>query len=184
LNTTPSEYSVGLVDGSGIERKKNFYHTDNVNIGSLRFDNVCYTVENLDVFEKYLCTHIDGLLGTNILRLLNWEIDFANQTINVSSKPFSSANYGMEIPFRETFSGTPQIKIMMGKYYFWAELDMGYNDYIAIKDSVFLKSEKTPQNMPEAGVKVRKRYLMMKRLKTNMFPIWIRFISELKREII
>ncbi|MCL2132645.1 MAG: aspartyl protease family protein [Lentimicrobiaceae bacterium] len=137
LNSIQSEYSVMVSDAAGIEKKMNFYHTDNVQVGSLQFNNVCYAVENLDIFEKHLCMRTDGLLGTNMMRLLNWEIDFSNQTITVSDKPFLATDYRMEIPFRETFSRNPEIKMEMGEYYFWAILDMGNNDLIQIPDSIF-----------------------------------------------
>jgi hypothetical protein len=139
--------SVPTTDADGIEQAVDFYltdDTDNFQIGSLYFDNVGYGVSNLDVFEDVLCTHIDGILGDNILSLLNWEIDFSNKTIVVSQKPFSVDNYSMEIPFKESFGNrTPEVKMQMGKYVFYAALDMGYNGGIKISDSIFFKSGKS-----------------------------------------
>ena len=140
LNAIQSKYSILCSDGAGISKSMDFYSVDDVHVGSLCFDNVGYGVANLDIFEKHLCMRIDGLLGTNILRLLNWEIDFSNQIITVSDKPFSATNYTMLIPFKESFSRTPEIKMGMGEYSFWATLDMGYNDLIEIPDSLFFKS--------------------------------------------
>ena len=137
LNPTTS-VSFPATDADKTEKTIDFYCTDNVQIGSLYFDNVGYGIVNLDAFEKRLCMRIDGLLGVNIFKLLNWEIDFSNKIISVSNKPFSADNYGMEIPFRESFGGrTPEIRMDMGKYYFYATLDMGNNDLIQIQDSIF-----------------------------------------------
>lgn len=139
-------YSVSMpvVDAAGLVDTVNFYCTDNVCIGNLCFDNVGYGIANLDVFEKHQCMRIDGLLGINILRLLNWEIDFSNQIINVSDKPFLAANYAMVMPFEESIGGrTPEIKMKMGIYYFYVTLDLGNNDLIQIPDSIFFKVPKS-----------------------------------------
>ena len=137
LNAT-SSFPVPTIDAGGITKTIDYYRTDNVQIGSLCFDNVGYGVANLDVFQKHLCMRIDGLLGVNIFNLLNWEIDFSNQIISVSNKPFSVNNYSMEIPFIESLGGrTPEIRMIMGKYNFYAKLDMGNNDLIQIPDSIF-----------------------------------------------
>jgi hypothetical protein len=136
LNST---YSVSLpaIDADGIDKTVDFYYTDSVQFGSLCFDNVGYGVVNLDVFQKHTCMRIDGFLGVNIFNLLNWEIDFSNQIINVSNNPFSPNNYSMEIPFKESLSRVPTIKMKMGKYIFYATLDIGNNDLTRIPDSLF-----------------------------------------------
>ena len=136
-----SSVSLPALDAAGIADTIKFYSTDNVCLGNLCFDNVGYGVTNLDAFETHLCMRIDGLLGVNIIKLLNWEIDFSNQIITVSDKPFLATDYGMEIPFEEALGGrTPEIKMKMGEYSFWATLDMGNNDLIQIPDSLFFKS--------------------------------------------
>jgi hypothetical protein len=144
---TTHSMSVPTTDADGIKQAMNFYltdYTDNFQMGSLYFDNVGYGVLNIDAFEDAICTHIDGILGDNILSLLNWEIDFSNKTIIVSKKPFSVDNYSMKIPFKKSFGArTPEIKMQMGKYVFYATFDMGNNGGIDISDSIFFKSGKS-----------------------------------------
>jgi hypothetical protein len=132
-------------DDHQIEKTVNFYCTDSVSVqvGSLYFDNVGYGVVNLDKFEQELCIPIDGVLGVNILRKLNWEIDFFNQIINVSNKPFSANNYGMKIHFKLFSSRTPEVIIVIGRFSFYATLDMGSGGGISILESSFIKSGKS-----------------------------------------
>ncbi|MDR0367673.1 MAG: aspartyl protease family protein [Bacteroidales bacterium] len=137
-------FSIPVIDAAGIVDSLNFYNTDNVCLENICFDNVAYGVANLDAFERHSCMRIDGLFGSNILRLLNWEIDFSNQILCVSDKAFSRDNYNMEIPFRESQgSRTPEIRMEMGEFYFYATLDLGNNDLIQIPDSLFFKSRKS-----------------------------------------
>lgn len=136
-------HPIQIVDADAIEKTISVYAIDNFRVNSIQFDNVSYGVANLDDIEKQICMRIDGLLGTNILRLLNWEIDFDNQTITISDKSFSSNNYVMEILFEESFSCTPEIKMTMGEYCFSAILDMGNNDLIQLPDSLFFLSRKS-----------------------------------------
>jgi hypothetical protein len=151
--TLTTSISLPITDANKIEQTMDFYCTDSVQVGSLYFDNVGYGVINLDNFEKVLCMRIDGLLGTNIFRLLNWEIDFSNQIISVSNKPFSVNNYAMKILFKESFGNrSPKIRIIMSKYGFYATFDRGYNEGIKISDNLFFKSGKSSYLKSAKGI--------------------------------
>ena len=74
-------YQNKMVDASNITHKETFYKLDDLTIGTTKFKNIGVASQNLDKFSQKMCLQIDGILGSNIIRTLNWKIDYKNKQL-------------------------------------------------------------------------------------------------------
>ncbi|WP_425389577.1 aspartyl protease family protein [Ekhidna sp.] len=75
----------------------------NIGAGKLEYDEKSYSP----------CVAKDGLIGSNLIKLAHWKIDYQNRKIYFSDKPFESvAEQSIRISFdRPVLSSTPKIKL-------------------------------------------------------------------------
>lgn len=133
-------FSNNLQDGAGTIQNEVMYTIGNVEFAGVTFNNVVGPAFDLDKFEKLFCIKIDGILGTNMMRTCRWKIDYNAKTLTFSDKKLKPEGKVQEIDFRENFSGTPEIRHVIGEYNYWAIMDTGYNGTFVIPDSLFFKS--------------------------------------------
>lgn len=137
-------------DGAGITRNGKFSILPHLQLGKVGFSHIGFSAQDLSKFQKR-CLHIDGIFGTNMMRRCFWKIDYKNHQISFSDrkKAIALENPAVTIPFKESFSGSPQIAMAFNnpKKGFWALWDTGYTSEIQIPDSLFFKLGK-PKKVP------------------------------------
>ncbi|WP_299365235.1 aspartyl protease family protein [Winogradskyella sp.] len=70
---------ISVVSSSGLRSKMRFYKSGNISIGSRKITGhrILNTAEN-DIFS---CHKVDGILGVDIIKELNWKIDFKQKIL-------------------------------------------------------------------------------------------------------
>jgi hypothetical protein len=139
LNLTPV-FKNKMVDGAGSEQEEDVVTLDKLKAGNITFDHVGAAVADLSEFENYFCFKLDGIFGTNMMRICSWEIGYKNKTLTFSDKKIKPDFDADDISFIESFSGNPVLKLQMGEYNFQALLDTGKNQTLDIPDSLYFQS--------------------------------------------
>ncbi len=128
-----------FVDSAGNVSEENFYTVPEIKFGSVKFQNVGVGSFELAKFSQLLCRPLDGILGSNMMRVCNWEIDYDKVSIRLASDKISLPNAN-SVPFTQNFSGTPRVKIDTNGINFLADLDTGNNGSLDIPNDYFEKS--------------------------------------------
>jgi len=83
-----------LSDANHSKKKVKIGTTDLMEIGGFKISNAKSILSDM----PYLVCHDYYLLGSNVIQQLNWKIDFDNNLIHVSLKPFATDNHYFKIP--------------------------------------------------------------------------------------
>jgi len=75
----------GVIDSQRNKSILKIIQLDTISIGGYHFLNTGAIVANLNKSIAVNCLDIDGIIGSNLIQLANWEIDFKNQIIKISS---------------------------------------------------------------------------------------------------
>lgn len=71
---------------SGISEKKKVVLVDEFKIEGIQFQDISTFVMDLSGLQKaFGCKQIDGLIGNNLMRKANWQIDYQNKKIRMTS---------------------------------------------------------------------------------------------------
>lgn len=81
-------------DSNSETKKVRTAYTDEIKIGGLKISNVKSLIYDM----PFLSCQDFYLLGSNVIKLLNWEIDFEKKIVRVSQKPF---------PIKENYLALP-----------------------------------------------------------------------------
>lgn len=128
-----------FVDSAGNTTEEKFYTVPEIQFGSTKFQNVGVGSFDLSKFSQLLCRPIDGIFGSNMMRVCNWEIDYEKPQIRLSSDKISIPNAD-SVPFSQNFSGTPRVRIETSGINFLADVDTGNNGSLDIPNEYFTKS--------------------------------------------
>jgi hypothetical protein len=80
----------------------------------------------------------------------------------------------MNFHFKKSFTHTPKVKMQMGKYVFYAILDMGYGGGIQITDTVFFKTGKSDLNLKYSkGEGINSATLFNEKIIENKYKVEI-----------
>ncbi|MCF8429401.1 MAG: retroviral-like aspartic protease family protein [Bacteroidia bacterium] len=144
------ENSVPVDDNNGTEVMANVV-LKNINIGKSSFSNIACVVGNTKRLSDIGCVKIDGIIGTNLIKLCNWKLDPTNQIISFSKQPFkkeeNSSSYNIEF----TNEQLPLIKFNYDNISFYALIDSGFSDYFELNDNILRKSKKYRQIKRKKG---------------------------------
>jgi predicted aspartyl protease len=130
-----------IVDAAGVKTQQEIYMIDNLNLSNITFSKVSCASMNFDSFSTAFCRKIDGLFGTNIMRLGNWKIDYINHSINFSSEKMKPEFDYNTVEFEHNFSDSPIVSVVTGGIRFKALIDSGNNTYIDLPDTVYKQSK-------------------------------------------
>lgn len=75
----------GVIDSQRNKSIVKIIQLDTISIGGYHFLNTGAIVADLTKSIAVNCLNIDGIIGSNLIQLANWEIDFKNQKIKISS---------------------------------------------------------------------------------------------------
>ena len=66
---------------------------------------------DLSKFTQSTGVRIDGLLGVDTFRRLNWQVDNKNRTLTVSVQPPSTLSYQQCVPYNDNYGSAPELRI-------------------------------------------------------------------------
>lgn len=81
-------------DSNSETKKVRTAYTDEIKIGEFKISNVKSLIYDM----SYLSCQDFYLLGSNVIKLLNWEIDFEKMIVRVSQKPFPIKDSYLALP--------------------------------------------------------------------------------------
>lgn len=128
-----------FVDSAGNTTQENFYLVPEIKLGNIAFRTVGVGSFDLSKFSGLLCRPIDGIFGSNMMRICNWEIDYGKTSIRMSSEKIQIPN-SVTVPFEQNFSGTPRVRLETSGINFLADVDTGNNGSLDIPFEFFEKS--------------------------------------------
>ncbi|QSE95934.1 aspartyl protease family protein [Fulvivirga lutea] len=116
-------------DSNGNTRLIEVVSVDSLSIGDATFYNI--GAGEVEYGEKSFspCIAKNGIIGANLIKLVNWHFDFESQQIRITTGPINIDQNWTSIEFdRPMLSGTPLIDIKIGDEIIEDMLfDLGYN---------------------------------------------------------
>ncbi|MEL6533826.1 MAG: aspartyl protease family protein [Bacteroidota bacterium] len=135
-------FQVGAIktnsDSQGNEQEIEVVQMDSLKLGELNFYNIGAGKLTWDSLSASPCLADGGIIGANLMKLANWQIDYATQMITVSDQAFEPSATAIHIPFRHpVFSGTPEIDLNIeGRKVSHVLLDLGSNGSLRLPFSL------------------------------------------------
>ncbi|SHL74767.1 Aspartyl protease [Chryseobacterium carnipullorum] len=123
LTSVPSLKDFDARDGNAVFVKMNVKLADKVELGNVTITNTPFT--DVDFSKMIGKVKIKGILGSSIIRKLNWRFDFDHKKVTVSRNTF--AVKGTVLPFE--IDPYNNYKILFGVNFRMgvAQIDFGYN---------------------------------------------------------
>ena len=129
-----------VIDAAGIRTQEQIYMIENLAVSGITFSKVRCASMPFDSFSTALCRKIDGLFGTNIMRLGNWKIDYKSHSIDFSAEKIKPGFDYDTVEFQHNFSDSPVVTLIAGGIRFPALIDSGNNTFIDVPDTLYRQS--------------------------------------------
>lgn len=174
LNT---EYERSNSTAQGITKRVEITTLDSILLGNAPFYNIAAGKLKYSKTSYSPCIAKHGIIGSNLIKLAHWKIDYQNQTLQFSSEKFNlnpEINYAM-LPFSTSFlSGIPEIEIEInGKIIDDVIFDLGYNGGLVLPMPYAnqFKTEKTQTIIDQSTSGIfgtNRDTLLVKKLEVNI----------------
>lgn len=121
---------------AGISRELEITRVEEWMLGQIPFRNLSAGKLDYDASSSSPCLAPHGLVGSNLIRLAHWKVDFQNQMLSFSDSAFQpdrmEAQY--RIPFdHEKLTGIPEVSMVVGEQTVSGLIfDLGYNGGIVL----------------------------------------------------
>lgn len=104
---------LNVIDGSALDQTQvKFWQSKPIQVGSHPISgSVPWIGLDLSKVDMAYGAHVDGLLGANAFRQLNWGFDNIHRTLTVWSLPPSTAGYERCAPYDDAFGSSPFLNI-------------------------------------------------------------------------
>lgn len=143
---SPTKKKLTVVSSSGRRTKMRFYKSGTIELGSrkIRGHQILNTPQN----EIFSCYQIDGILGVDIIKALNWKIDYKNQYLIMYPKNFlpeeTNQMHALDFSFRDN---RPYVfmKRKQSRFQFLLDTGAGGHSNISKKDYNLVGLEELPQ---------------------------------------
>lgn len=150
--------STGITDTDNNKTKMDFVQVDTLFIGSIPFYEQTAFVGNFNANPLLKCLEIDGIIGSNLMRLCNWSINQDDQTIALcSSIDKERLSASAIIPFTTDKQYNILLDIGLGESVIHnMKVDYGSNGVIEIPQKVFSVLKQQHNNIRifhETGIK-------------------------------
>ena len=128
-----------IIDSDHNRKKVNWVRVDEIQIGDISFTNQTAFVGDFKANPILECLHIDGIVGSNLMRHCNWTIDQEQKKLSLHSNNIASADdNSTRIPFREDFQYNIFLNLTIGEAIIKnIRMDYGSNGSIALDNSIF-----------------------------------------------
>lgn len=126
---------------SGRKQESGFVALPSIWIDGVEFIETGTIIQDLAGLNLFLgCHEIDGIIGNNLMRKANWQIDYENQKIRFTDQP-EKLHFSEEahiIPISKKKWGNKHLEILINGEEGYYTFDTGFSGYIQ-NDSKFLK---------------------------------------------
>ncbi len=126
------------------EKNISMVELKNINIGGINFQESVGMIWDLSNFTKLIgCIRIDGIIGNNLMRKVNWQINYENRTLQLSDKMegFKISNKAKKISMNAGDYGNIFFNINIRDKIKKFTFDTGYNGFMQTGDPTVLENE-------------------------------------------
>ena len=135
-----SNVSITVRDAHGNAAKQEVASVKQMELGSIKFNNVGVVVINYPASSTIRCLGKDGIIGTDILDLCNWTIDFKNSTVTATDSALNFPKGAAVLPFSNKVAFMPYLDVKIGNTMVKNVLvDMGFNGSFTLPERNFNK---------------------------------------------
>lgn len=116
----------------------------NIDIGGVQFQETAGMIWEISKFADLIgCVKIDGLIGNNLMRKTNWQIDYHNKIIYISDKVenFSISSSSKKMIMNSGKSGNVLLNLNIKNKTKKFTFDTGYNGFIQTGETDFLEND-------------------------------------------
>jgi predicted aspartyl protease len=131
---------IGNIFITGSSDSSNLF-LENFTIGHTEFRNIKCVYLDLNQFTKQTCVKIDGIIGANILNLLNWNMNTQSGRLYWSRTPFKEEAISTKLRL-EHYRLLPITKVTYGNISFYVLIDTGFNGFLELNEQTIKQSSK------------------------------------------
>ena len=140
-------------NGSDSVKKVERVQINSIQIAGIEFQETVSLVWDVSKFGKYIrCKKIDGIIGNNLMRKANWQIDYQKQIIRITdnNESFEISDNSKKIKMNSENVGNVKFNLKIGLKTKYFTFDTGFNGFIQTGDTTLLKD--TP-SITKVGIK-------------------------------
>lgn len=141
-------YSRKNSTAQGITRRIAITSIDSIELSSSKYYNIGAGIIKYSPDSYSQCVAESGIIGSNLIKLSNWKVDYKSKQLTMSETPLCPINNDMviQLDFKTSYlSGVPLVDIVIeGQVIKNVILDLGYNGGIVVPErfkSKFSSSE-------------------------------------------
>lgn len=129
-----------ITDANNTKQKSEYIAIENIKIGTINFSNTGAFVSDLSHFdEMFGCLEFDGIIGSNLMRKSNWQIDYDQKVLRFTDEISKLSTNEVVFAFK-THSGKygpPKINLEINGQKEKFTFDTGYSGSITSNLSFF-----------------------------------------------
>jgi len=116
---------ITTIDNFGNENDLDLYILD-FKIGQNTFKNFAFIQKDLTNIQLNTCLNIDGIIGINVLKKLNWKLIKNEKSLYFSKENFDYARFYEPLPIKWFNNLVPLIELFKNNSSFYVAIDTGY----------------------------------------------------------
>ena len=143
-----SQMSSEVGDSQGNSSDLNFVRLDKVTIGGVDFVDMGAGVLSLEEVSSISCLKADGMIGANLMREANWEVDYQKQQITIADLEFSFSipPEATTLSFSSNLVGTPKVDLFLNSVKEKKVIvDLGMRSAFKFPNETFVKLQEANQ---------------------------------------
>lgn len=131
----------GQDSNKGIQRVQ----IKSIEIGDVHFNETAGMIWDMTPIANLIgCVKIDGIIGNNLMRKVNWQIDYKNKKINISDdvKQFNISSKAKRIVMNSGSYGNVLLNVKINNKIKKFTFDTGFNGFLQTGDTSVLENKK------------------------------------------
>lgn len=144
---------VKVRNAKDLAKKVKIVEVDNILLGDVEFLNTAALLMDVSAFSKYIrCEKVHGIIGNNLMRKANWQIDYQHQIMRLVSldKNFATSQNALQTKMNANIVGNVKLNLTINNITETYTFDTGFNGFAQTGDTSLLKNT-TP--ITKVGVK-------------------------------
>lgn len=136
IRMQPLGIKTPITDNVGLQKEAELYNLD-FSLENNIFKDFTFMKIDLAEVSKAACAKMDGIIGINVLRKLNWKLLKNENKLYFSNQPYSYAGFGGVIPLEWAGNYFPIVKMNINNKEFYAGLDTGATSGLQLSTQVY-----------------------------------------------
>ncbi|MBP0612144.1 retropepsin-like domain-containing protein [Chryseobacterium sp. cx-311] len=132
----PLDLKAVVNDGAGLQKEGQLFKID-FSVNSNLFQDFSFVKMDLKEISKAACIEINGVLGINVLKKINWKLMKNEKRLYFSDKHYSYVGFTTPIPLQWADNYFPLVKMQINNKDFYAGVDSGANSGLHISTQVY-----------------------------------------------